>query len=233
MRAVNELFAFAETQPIEEVLFDDPARRRQQRSANVASRIPALGRIRAAVIVDITPHRPSLHEAAGQGAPSTYETLAQMTRVDLAAIQSYEDMHRELQRVGMADRGMRDFVSTNIQFAEGAGGRRTASWKCNLDVLFGQFGAFMPSIVDWFPPAAAADGGAALAPVPPPEPCTLPVLFVFGERSPHNDAANRARLATYFTQLEQVEVKGAGHFVHYEKTKEFVEAVAPFMNRYM
>ncbi|KAG5484073.1 hypothetical protein LSCM1_05927 [Leishmania martiniquensis] len=226
MCAVNAEFGFAPSQPISDVLFsshDVPSP--TARDSNAASRAPLLGRVAGAIIVDVTPTM-RLGKQRG-GTDSVKETLECMTRVRLDVIHSYDDATAELMRVGMTDKAMRSFVATNIAL-DAKDKSKPARWKCHLPVLAGDYGSLQPTITSWFASPVAAPGSASLA-CAPPRRCTLPVLFVFGGRSPYNEPDHRQHISRFFSNATQVEVAGAGHFVHYEKTKEFADVVAPFI----
>ncbi|XQJ25650.1 Alpha/beta hydrolase family, putative [Leishmania guyanensis] len=229
MRAVHEEFDFASSQPISKVLFSNcDASSSPSTDSGIASRISPLGRIAGAVIVDITPTMRPLAEYSGSD--NIKETLERMTRVRLDAIHSYEEVTAELIRVGIADQAMRNFLTTNIVLGP-KDMSKPAQWKCNLPVLASDYGSFLPSITSWFTSSVATgvQASSATAPQPPPRPCTLPVMFVFGSKSPYNDLNYRQQISRFFSNATQVVVDGAGHFVHYEKTKEFANAVAPFI----
>ncbi|KAG5509597.1 hypothetical protein JKF63_06302 [Porcisia hertigi] len=237
MRAVNEEFGFAPSQPISDVLFDNPsASLSPSANSGIAARIPPLGRIAGAIIVDVTPTM-RLGEQRSC-ADNVKETLDRMTQVRLDAIHSYKEAHAELIRVGMTDQAMRDFVTTNIAL-DPTNKSKPAQWRCNLDVLSGDYGSFQPSITNWFTSSSSSSAaagaesatavGQASSADQPPQPCTLPVMFVFGGKSPYNEPDHRQRISKYFTRATQVEVADAGHFVHYEKPREFADAVAPFI----
>lgn len=224
MRLVNEQFGFGETQPIRDVLFKDPSAPQLDTSVAVGRRLPTFGRVSASVIVDVTPTM-RLGEQQRPGGDSVKRVLDCMTRVELNRIHNYDDAREELKRVGIQDQGMRDFVGTNLVLKDG----QQAAWKCNLPVLQADYGGFLPSIVPWI--ANAAGSGAARTSAP--QPCTLPVLFVFGSESPYNEDEHRSQIATFFPNATQVVVAGAGHFVHYEKPQEFVEITASFIAPYL
>lgn len=227
MRAVNDEFSFATSQPISDVLFNNPTTAAAAATSGIASRIPKLGRIAGAIIVDVTPTM-RLGEQRSS-ADNVRETLARMTTVNLGAIHNYEEAREELIRVGMTDTAMRNFVTTNIVL-DTRDKTQPAQWKCNLPVLAGDYGSFQSTITSWYKSAAEQkDGASSAAAVAAPHPCTLPVLFVFGGKSPYNEPEHRRQIPTFFSNATQVVVEGAGHFVHYEKTKEFTEAVAPFI----
>jgi pimeloyl-ACP methyl ester carboxylesterase len=223
MRAVNEEFSFAPSQPIAEVLFTNQA---TAATSSIVSRIPRLGRIAGAVIVDVTPTM-RLGEQRSS-ADNVRETLERMTKVNLKAIHSYDNARDELIRVGMTDKAMRDFVMTNIVL-DARDKTQPAQWKCNLPALASDYGSFQSTITTWYGAAAGAEAAGGKSAVVVPHSCSLPVLFVFGGTSPYNEPEHRRRISTFFSNATQVEVAGAGHFVHYEKTKEFADAVAPFI----
>lgn len=225
MRAVNEDFGFAPSQPISRALFSSTGDAEADDGFSL-ERVPQLGRVAGAVIVDITPTVRLGSQRTGND--NVLETLHRMKGVDLSAIHSYDDAKRELVRVGMTDSAMRDFVTTNLVLSSG-----NASWRCNLPVLVSSYQRIHPSIVQWYDSTAVTVGAHSWQSGDPttlqPKPCMLPVLFVFGSRSPYNEKLHREVIPRFFPRATQVVVDGAGHFVHYEKTAAFVEAVAPFI----
>ncbi|CBZ24802.1 conserved hypothetical protein [Leishmania mexicana MHOM/GT/2001/U1103] len=225
MRHVNESFGFASSQPIAEVLFNNRgASSSPSTDSGNASRIPLLGRVAGAIIVDVTPTMRLGEQRSG--ADNVKEALERMTQVRLDEIHSYKDAAAELLRVGMAEQEMRDFVATNIVL-DSKDKSKPAQWRCNLPVLASDYGSFQPSITSWFTSSATTTGQASSAAAP--RLCTLPVMFVFGGQSPYNEPDHRQRISRFFSNATQVEVAGAGHFLHYEKPKEFTDAVAPFI----
>lgn len=169
------------------------------------------GAVTGAVIVDITPTATMTSEVR--------ESVAAMCRVDLGRVHSYDDAHAELIRAGLDDKNLRDFFTTNIIISRQGGPSR---WRCNLPVLAAHLDRFQPTITRWFLEHKKTGQGL------PPKPCTLPVLFVFGEMSYFN-GEERKHISEFFPNSEQLVVDGAGHFVHHEKPKEFAAAIAPFV----
>lgn len=172
------------------------------------------GSIAAAVIVDITPNTER---------PSTFDTVQRdieaMKRMDLSAIKSTGDGVSMLANLGVESSQMRNFLLTNLQRREDG----TFGWKCNLGVLCKDFERMLLSI----DPTKCLEHGCDV------RKCPIPVLFVFGSKSPYNNVAGRERIHKYFSNVEEVVIEGAGHFVHYEKMNEFVDAVAPFVYEHM
>eukprot|EP00796_Vickermania_ingenoplastis_P011948 gene11948-8223_t len=204
MRLVNKEMGFSETFGLQRTLFDEVQRDRPN------------GAVTAAVVVDITPTISIGNDIRG--------TLNALCEVNMSRVQSYDDAHTELIRVGFDDKNTRDFLTTNIVVNRGG----PATWRCNLPVLASHADLFQPTITQWFlgKKSRAVEGLD-------PKPCSLPVLFVFGEKSVYNANEARERIPDFFPNSQQVVIPGAGHFVHHEKPKEFAEAVAPFLNKYM
>lgn len=197
----------------------DPLRKRLFGEEGVTGAAPGL--LRAAVIVDITPTVVLGTEANTDGS-SVPEVLQAMARVDLSTVHSFSDASTALRAAGIKGQGMLDFVATNISIDSAS---RAASWRCNVDYLSQHYGSFSPDIVEWYRSYEDDDSKTLYC----PQPCTLPVLFVFGSRSPYNIDKDRELLPLFFPNSQTLVVEGAGHFVHYEKMNEFVDAVAPFL----
>lgn len=242
MRNVNCDFDFAATQPIRDILFSDTnlSKRDCEATGPVAGRIPKLGRVSAGIIVDICPTTLNGSHATRDGNDDDIKkTLEAMTRARLERMRTYSEAAKELEAAGVTEKQMRDFVLTNLVID--AKGEQPTRWKCNLADLLSQYGMFKPSIVSWYLDAVKRSGGGGgdndtngsdnkfVA----PNPCTLPMLFVFGGSSPYNVASQRDRIGQFFPNARQVEIAGAGHFVHHEKQKEFLAAVVPFIAEHM
>lgn len=208
MRLVQKDLGFAETYPLRHSLFwEGSLRDHPDTNTN--------GAVTAAVIVDVTP-------TVSLGS-DVRDTLKGLCQVDLSKIYSYNDAQSELIRVGMDDKNMRDFFTTNIVIKKS----EPAKWRCNLHVLAQHVDLLYPPITDWFLSYQKDPKGLE------PSPCTLPVLFVFGSNSVYNVPENRELISLFFPNSQQVVVEGAGHFVHHEKPKEFVDLVAPFIRQYI
>ncbi|CUG06336.1 Hypothetical protein, putative, partial [Bodo saltans] len=140
-----------------------------------------------------------------------------------------------LEALGVKSSQMRNFLLTNLEritnnssssSSSTIGGQQqqqpTYRWKCNLDVLWKDFDKILL-------PRDTFDHSAYSSILPPP-PCPMPLLFVFGEKSPYyNNRTEREKIHKYFSNAEVVVIPDAGHFVHYEKMDAFVEQVAPFV----
>lgn len=214
MRLVNKAAGFSETYPIQHLLFKDKCLDEDELHVN--------GAVTAAVIVDTTPTITI--------DSNTKETLKRLCDVDLSRINSYQDAQTELIRVGMDNQMMRDFFTTSIVVGKKhseTGSSRPASWRCNLHALAAQTECLKPTIVEWFLHYNGNHSSSNF--LSAPNPCSLPILFVFGEKSVYNLPENRERIKEFFPNSQQVVIEGAGHFVHHEKPAEFAKAVAPFV----
>ncbi|EAN79338.1 Alpha/beta hydrolase family, putative [Trypanosoma equiperdum] len=217
MRAVNRAMGLPETQPLYDILYDC-------KGDNVA-RPP---RVKAVVIVDITPSTAlGTHRQHGQ---NSSETLDAMVAADLSRVHSFGDGNAELERVGVSNKAMRDFLLTNLRLDPRT---KEATWRCNLPVLRADYNSIALGVSGWFLSASEKvsrdRGGELVAPLR----CSLPTLFVFGQNSPYNTPEDRRLIPRFFSNAIEVEVEGAGHFVHYEKMQEFVNVVVPFLTEYL
>lgn len=202
MRLLNKDAGFSDTFPLQSTLFRCPD------NASTSTRAA----ISAAVIVDITPTIVVDN--------TIRDTLRDLCKVNLASVHSYDDAQKELIRVGMDNKSMRDFYTTNLIIGRGT---KPSAWRCNLPVLSQQVDSIRPTIVQWFENYKKTSSGLK------PKACTLPVLFVFGSESIYNVRENIDLISEFFPNSQVKVVKGAGHFVHHEKPVEFTEAVAPFI----
>ncbi len=101
---------------------------------------------------------------------------------------------------------LRAFFLQSLAFEEGR-----ARWQLNLDAL----GKEMPRIMD-FPDHAATFPG--------------PTLFLTGAASDYVRPAHWRRIRALFPAAEHVEIPGAGHWLHAEAPRRFIEAVAAFLD---
>ena len=105
----------------------------------------------------------------------------------------------------MPDPGVRAFLLQSLAFADGR-----AAWKLNLPALAEQ----MPRIMA-FPDVRPGFAG--------------PALFVTGARSDYVRPEHWPRIRALFPAAERSEIAGAGHWLHAEAPRAFVEAVAGFL----
>ena len=89
-----------------------------------------------------------------------------------------------------------------------------ASWRLNLAAI--ERG--MPALAEF--PAVAA--GAAY---------DGPALFVAGGRSDYLRPEHEPKIRRLFPNARVERIAGAGHWVHAERPREFLDLVEPFLNR--
>jgi pimeloyl-ACP methyl ester carboxylesterase len=136
-------------------------------------------------------------------APIAYEHdqsqyIQAMQAVDLTRVHKRSDAVEQLaERVD--DTTLQSFFTQSLDVA----GKR---WKLNLDVL----GRDMHHILGFPDIQGSFDG---------------PVLFLSGSESPYVKEDGKARAKQFFPNARFAKLKGAGHWLHAEKPREFEAAV--------
>lgn len=152
------------------------------------------------VIVDVPP----AHTA---GASEFRHLLASLAEVDLGTITSRADADEQLKDL-IPNRRTRGFLLQNLrQTAQGWG------WQANLDLLRRE----LPNISAW--PGNVVAGRTFGG----------PVMSVVGSESEYVRPEHYDLMRAIFPRMFQVSIKGAGHWVHSEKSKEFVSALNTFL----
>lgn len=142
-------------------------------------------------------------------APVTYghsqiEPVRAMQAVDLAQVARRADADRALaDRV--PDPELRAFLLQSLRV-----GREGAAWRLNLDALARE----MPAIMS-FPDLEGRFEG--------------PVLFLAGERSDYIRPKHWDRIQALFPAARHQTIAGAGHWLHAEAPRLFVDAVEGFL----
>ncbi|KAG8344596.1 putative Serine aminopeptidase S33 putatively [Trypanosoma vivax] len=218
MRDVSAEFGLSEEEPLSSRLFFDDDR---------GATCDFCPTVKAAIIVDIAPSTSIMHRQGNDVSP--LEMLEAMKAVNLTEVHSSTDAENELKNAGVVDKFMRSFLLTNLRFkSKGCG----AEWRVNLPVIHSHYSLISLGLLDWYIAAerqgASCAGAAAINKVAPQR-SQLPVLFVFGEKSPYNNPAHVQLIDLFFSNVTRVEIPAAGHFVHYDKMYEFIDAVVPFL----
>ncbi len=106
------------------------------------------------------------------------------------------------------DTAERAFLLQNLVFANG-----TAHWRLNLEAIEREF----PRIIGFpeLPPGAAFNG---------------PTLFIAGARSNYIQPEHQPVMRRWFPRSRIERIEGAGHWVHAEQPRAFLEAVGPFLS---
>ncbi len=155
--------------------------------------------VRRLVVVDISP-------VAGAASRSEFpHLLASLMGLDLASLARRTDAHEAL-REAIPNNTVRGFLLQNLK-RDGAG----FAWEPNLAMLHREIDAVMG-----FPEMGEAhfDG---------------PVLWLRGDRSNYVTDADGPAMRALFPRTKRVTIRDAGHWVHSEKTDEFVAAVRGFL----
>ena len=129
--------------------------------------------------------------------------IAAMRAVDLGQVETRGDADRLL-AVHVADDGVRAFLLQSLDVKE-------KRWRMNLDVL----DAEMPKIMG-FPEVSGSFPG--------------PALFLTGGDSDYVRREDRDRIKALFPKARFAKLPGAGHWLHADKPREFVETVAAFLD---
>lgn len=100
---------------------------------------------------------------------------------------------------------VRQFLLKNLYWKE----KGKLAWRMNLSVLEQE----MPEILKEFHPSHSIN---------------TPVLFLKGGLSNYITEEDWPEIENIFIDSEQIEIEGAGHWLHAEKPKEFLDAVLTF-----
>jgi esterase len=139
--------------------------------------------------------------------PSNFSDYVRgMRALNLSRLTDRAAADRALQPL-VPDPTVRGFLLQNLR-RDGHGWR----WQMNLDLL----GDRLPEIADW--PDVALD------------PYPGPVLWVAGSESDYILPTYAQRMRELFPKVQQLTVKGAGHWVHSERPDVFVGAFRRFLS---
>jgi pimeloyl-ACP methyl ester carboxylesterase len=129
-----------------------------------------------------------------------------MRGIDLATITRRAEADAAL-RGAVPEEGVRGFLLQNLLFEDGK-----ARWRLNLDAIADNMGA----LVDFpWSPGAVHYGG--------------PTLFVAGAASPYVAPSHHDAIRGFFPMADIEVIAGAGHWVHAEKSAEFLKVVDEFL----
>jgi pimeloyl-ACP methyl ester carboxylesterase len=128
-----------------------------------------------------------------------------MKKVNLG--QTRREIDAELEK-DIPDQAVRSFLLTNLR--EDPANKDGFQWKINLNVLGNALNhlhtfAVVPGTFD------------------------QPTLFIYGNKSRYFTSEDRPVAGHYFSKAEFVEIPDAGHWVHADKPKEFIDAVVNFL----
>lgn len=115
-----------------------------------------------------------------------------------------EDMIREV----IKEEGMAQFLLKSLDRNPNG----SYEWKMNLDVLYKNFDEVIKGI--------ELQGSYA-----------FPTLVIRGANSKYVDDADLKEFKNHFTNLTVVTIENAGHWLHAEAPKQFLEAIKSFLNQ--
>jgi esterase len=138
--------------------------------------------------------------------PTLLAYVRAMRSTDLRGVTRRSDVDARL-AAAIPDAAERAFLLQNLVIEEGK-----ADWRLNLEAIEREF----PQILDFpHPPAEVAYRG--------------PTLFVAGANSTYIRPADEAAIQRLFPQARIMRIEGAGHWVHAEQPRAFLQAVEPFL----
>jgi esterase len=144
--------------------------------------------------------------AARAYTPQHDNVIEALNAVDFTTVTSRREVEAVLAKF-LSDAGTRQFLLKNVYWVDEKAGR--LGWRFNL-----------ASLTKNYPEVNRA--------VPHFESST-PTLVMRGERSDYVNANDLKDYAERFSNLEQVTIPGAGHWLHAEKPAEFLEAALRFI----
>jgi esterase len=134
--------------------------------------------------------------------------VSAMAALDIGAMARRADVETHLEPA-IPEKGIRSFLAQNVVPHDESG----MAWKLNLPVI----GASMPHIED-FPDIDSEDAFPRAA------------LHLVGGKSEYVLPAHHAEIDRLFPLAEIAEIPDAGHWLHAEQPKAFIEAVEAFLS---
>ncbi|MEL6235400.1 MAG: alpha/beta fold hydrolase [Pseudomonadota bacterium] len=131
--------------------------------------------------------------------------IAAMRAVDLAAVTTRAEADAQLTAAGVDEAPVRAFLLQSLLLHE-----TPPRWALNLDAL----DAAMDDLVGWPGMPGRFDG---------------PALFLAGGQSDYLLPAHHAAIRGQFPAAQFATIEGAGHWLHAEKPREVIAAVARFL----
>lgn len=140
----------------------------------------------------------------------TEEIVRVLASIDLVSKTTKSEIESEL-AYEMRDRTVVKFFMTNITRNQN---QDRFEWKFNLPVLTG----FVQTFHHFSLPAGKRFHG--------------PTLFIGGNQSQHNVKAQEDQIKSFFPKGQIVMIKGAGHWVHFDKKEELITLIRVFSDRH-
>ena len=130
------------------------------------------------------------------------EHIASMRNVDLSEVEKRSDVIKQLEST-VDDPALRSFFTQSVDIENKA-------WRLNLDVLERE----MDKIVGWPKFEAAYQG---------------PTLFLSGSNSEYVRPEHRSEIRKLFPAAQFAKLNGAGHWLHAEKPREFIQTLQTWL----
>ncbi len=127
-----------------------------------------------------------------------------MQKVDLGQTQRRGDVEDALAE-HIDEKDVRTFLALSADLKA-----EPPKWDLNLDVLLAEM-----DTITGFPDVSGQFSG--------------PTLFLTGLKSDYVTSAHRETILSLFPNASHVGIKGAGHWLHAEKPREFLDAVTDFL----
>lgn len=169
-------------------------------------------RIRRLIVVDIGPAAyPQLTESNSTALSHLNITNA-LYNLDIEHINTLREADRQLAET-IPYQQVRQFLLKNLKKDKQTGQYK---WLLNVGVIRHE----LPAIMDGLDPHQYKDSKGL---------SSLPVLFIRGERSPYIGEKEQKDIRTLFPGAEIETIGDAGHWVHAEKRKPFLQLVEQFL----
>lgn len=172
--------------------------------ALLAARYPTL--ISKIVVVDVSPFDCENKKQIADEHKALLEILAS---INLPFVKSYSDAENLLSEK-ISDTRLIKFIIKNLQKND----KSAFSWRLNIDVL-------LKNVNNIVCGSLQKDDAALIK---------TPTLFVVGEKSQYVSNADISTILTRFENARFAKIAEAGHWLHHEKTDEFIQAVQNFIN---
>lgn len=135
-----------------------------------------------------------------------------MRSVDLGIVTKRSDATEQLAAV-ISDPTLRSFFTQSLDLAN-------KRWRLNLDVLEAEMGKILG-----FPEVAGGNSDSFTGDY------TGPTLFLSGAQSSYVSPDHRPKINALFPHARFAKITGAGHWLHAQKPREFIQTVQAWLNK--
>ena len=165
-------------------------------------------RVNKLIIVDISPRSYSFNRGDVQ-ITDHHEILGALASLDLQAINNRSQVDELLAPVIKSER-VRQFLLKNLKRDRD----KSFHWKINVDVLNSNLASILIGIEDEQDALLEYNNKA---------------LFIKGEKSDYINSDDMQMINDYFNNVQIITIKDASHWVHAEKSDEFIAIVKEFV----